>query len=353
MSKGVKIAVALSGGVDSATAAALLKEQGGDVFALTMLLREGDDAMDARRVAEALSIPHHIVDFRTQFDACVVQPFAEIYLRGETPNPCALCNRFIKFGALMEAAKSLGAEALATGHYVRRVETSNGAQLHRGVDEGRDQSYFLFNLTQEQIDFLRLPLGEMTKVQTRELAARYALPVAHKPDSQDICFVPDGDYVSVLEKLRPGAIAPGEIVDETGHVLGKHQGIIHFTVGQRRGLNVSDRTGDHNEPLFVVRLDAASRRVVVGPREALLQREVFLREMNWLAPDLTSQAQSEEGLEVWARLRSTQKPARARLFLEETARARFVLETPVSGVAPGQAGVAYAGSRLLGGGWIG
>jgi tRNA-specific 2-thiouridylase len=220
MPKGTKTAVALSGGVDSATAAALLKEQGADVIALTMLLREGDDAADARRVAEALSIPHHVIDFRSQFAACVAQPFAESYLRGETPNPCALCNRFIKFGALMEAAKRLGAAALATGHYARRVETPDGAQLHRGADEGRDQSYFLFALTQAQIDFLRFPLGEMTKAQTREMAARYALPVANKPDSQDICFVPNGDYVSVLEKLRPDAAAAGEIVDEAGRVLG-------------------------------------------------------------------------------------------------------------------------------------
>jgi len=373
-------AVALSGGVDSSAAAALLKEQGHDVIGLTLLLRAEDDPQDAQRVADELSIPLHVFDRRDRFAACVVEPFAQSYLHGETPNPCVLCNRRMKFGDLMEEAKKLGATALATGHYARRVETAEGAQLHRGADEGRDQSYFLFALTQEQIDFLRFPLAEMSKEEVRAFAAKHQLPVANKPDSQDICFVPNGDYVSVLQKLHPEAIKGGDIVDQSGAVLGQHQGIVHFTIGQRRGLHIGNRTGDHNEPLFVLELDAEKRRVVVGPREALARREVFLRDVNWLATEIPPDLLAKEGIEVTVRLRSTQQPVPARFYLgpahkilrharegghpicskesqsievEETPlTALIVLHEATYGVSPGQAAVITQGSRVLGGGWI-
>ncbi len=367
-----RIGVALSGGVDSAAAAALLKEQGHDVLGLTMLLKPEDTGQEARRVAEALGIPFHVFDARAQFAACVVEPFVQSYLRGETPNPCVLCNKKLKFGDLAEEAKKLGAEALATGHYARRVEGLRGAELHAGADGSRDQSYFLFALSRAQLDFLRFPLSEMTKKETRALAAKHRLPVAEKPDSQDICFVPDGDYVAVLQKLHPNAAQAGEIVDEAGRVLGKHEGIIHFTVGQRRGLNISDRKGDNNEPLFVLKLDAARREVVVGPRERLAKNEVFLRDVNWLADEISPDVLKNEGIAASVRLRSAQEPAPARFFLVEQrntvmpAKAGIPfgfndlegfaglirLAAPACGVSPGQAGVIYAGGRVLGGGWI-
>jgi tRNA-uridine 2-sulfurtransferase len=343
-----RIAVALSGGVDSAVAAALLQAQGAQVVALTMRLQPDDRLEDAVRVAERLGIEHHIVDCVAPFAACVMQDFAKAYARGETPVPCVQCNRFIKFGALLQVAKDKGAAALATGHYVRRLEREGGsAQLHKGQDATRDQSYFLFALSQEQIDFLRFPLGAMTKEQVRALAAQQDLPVAQKPDSQDICFVPEGDYISVLRKLCPEAIVAGEIVDQQGHVLGRHQGIVHFTVGQRKGLDLSDRTGDHNEPLFVLELDALRARVIVGPREALAMREVFLRDINWLAGPVPP-----EGVEVMARLRSAQQPAAARFYVHGKQGGRLVMAASTYGVAKGQAGVLYQGSQLLGGGWI-
>ena len=341
-----RIAVALSGGVDSAVVAALLKEQGADVVALTMLLQKTDRPHDAVAIAQSLGIEHHIVDLTDVFAREVMADFASVYAKGETPIPCVTCNRLIKFGALMDIAKQHGAQALATGHYARRVETSEGVQLHRGDDPLKDQSYFLFALSQEQLDFLRFPLGTITKETTREIAARYALPVAQKKDSQDICFVPCGDYVSVLEKLKPEAIQSGEIVDQTGRVLGSHKGIVHFTVGQRKGLNLSDRVGDHNEPLFVLRLDAASRRVIVGPRSALAQSEVRLRDINWLCTDLRP-----SDMPVSVRLRSAQQPQSARLSIQDS-QALIKLDQPAFGVAPGQAGVIYQGSRVLGGGWI-
>lgn len=331
-----RIAVALSGGVDSAVAAALLKEQGEDVFALTALLRQRDVPDEARRVAAALQIPFHVVDLRNRFEACVIEPFIESYLQGETPNPCVLCNRRIKFGDLMEEARAHGAEAFATGHYVRRMVVDGKAQLHRGADRHRDQSYFLFALLQEQIDFLRFPLGELTKDAVRSLAREKNLPCAQKPDSQDICFVPDGDYARVLETLRPGAAQSGDIVDQSGKVLGQHEGIIHFTVGQRRGLNLKDRKGDHNEPLFVLRLDEAKRQVIVGPREAVAQKDVFLRDMNWLGETC-----SEEGEVVSVRLRSTQEPALARFFPKGEKRGYIQFTNSTYGVSPGQAGVVY------------
>lgn len=343
-----RVAVALSGGVDSAVTAALLKDLGADVVALTMRLQKDDQPEDAVRVAQTLGIPHHIIDMTEPFASCVIAEFAKSYMRGETPVPCALCNRQIKFGLLMDAAKEHGAMALATGHYAQRLETPTGPQLHKGADPLKDQSYFLFALSQAQIDFLRFPLGGFTKEETRALAERYVLPVAQKKDSQDICFVPSGDYVSVLEKLKPEALQGGDIVDQSGCVLGHHKGIVHFTVGQRKGLNLSARTGDHNEPLFVLGLEASTRRVIVGPREALAKQDVTLRDLNWLGEE-GGAADLAEGLPVTVRLRSSQQPQSARFFKHEGV---IRLENPVYGVAPGQAGVIYQDSRVLGGGWI-
>lgn len=340
-------AVALSGGVDSAVAAALIKEQGVDVVTLTMRLQKEDRVDDAAQVAAALGLPHHIIDLTDIFAASVMEPFAESYERGETPSPCVHCNRLIKFGALMEAAKALGAEALVTGHYARRVETASGAQLHKGDNPVRDQSYFLSALTQEQIDFMRLPLGAMDKNETRALALRYNLPIAHKPDSQDICFVPCGDYGAIVKQLRPNAFQKGEITDQAGCLLGHHHGLASFTIGQRKGLNLGLRKGDHNKPLFVLALDAKSNRVIVGPHEALARRIVRLREVTWLGDVVPTQ-----GMNVTTKLRSTQTPIAARFFWAEDGEGQLHLDALTYGVATGQRAALYDGSRLLGGGWI-
>ncbi len=341
-----RIVVAMSGGVDSSVTAALLVQQGYDVVGVTMNL--GQDTRDARQVADRLGISHHVFDFGKKFSQCVIEEFADIYLRGETPIPCVTCNQRIKFGELMAKARELGADAMATGHYARLVQGPKGMDLRRAADETRDQSYFLFAASQAQLDFLRFPLGDMeSKAETRKLAESLGLPVASKPDSQDICFVPNGDYASVVARVRPGAIRAGEIVDERGQVLGQHEGIIHFTVGQRRGINLSARVGEHNEPLYVLRLDAEKRQVVVGPREALAQREVHLRGMNWLGDAVPS-----EGIHIDVKLRSAQKPVPATFSMKERGRGLIVLDEPVFGVAPGQAGVIYKGDRVLGGGWI-
>ncbi len=343
-----RFAVALSGGVDSAVAAALIKEQGVPVIALTMRLQKEDETDDAAQVAAALRIPHHIIDMTGLFESCVMMPFANSYVRGETPSPCVHCNRLIKFGALMETAKTLGAEALVTGHYARRVETKSGAALHKGDDPARDQSYFLSALTQEQIDFMRLPLGSMGKSETRALALRYNLPVAQKPDSQDICFVPCGNYTSIVQKLCPDAFQKGAITDQEGCVLGHHHGLASFTIGQRKGLNLGLRKGDHNEPLFVLALDAKNNRVIVGPHEALMRHTVHLREVTWLGDSVPAQ-----GLAVTTKLRSTQAPISARFFCAEGGGGgKLHLDAPAYGVATGQRAALYDGSRLLGGGWI-
>jgi tRNA-specific 2-thiouridylase len=351
-----RVVVAMSGGVDSSVVAGLLKRQGYDVIGITLQLYDhgaaiakkgaccaGQDIHDARMVSERLGIPHYVLDYESRFRQAVIDEFADSYVRGETPIPCIRCNQRVKFRDLLETARDLDADCLATGHYVQRVLGEDGrGQLLRGADPRRDQSYFLYTTTQDQLDYLRFPLGHLEKPEVRKLAEEFGLIVADKPDSQDICFVPNGDYASVVSKLRPEAAEPGEIVHVDGTVLGRHDGVIHFTVGQRKGIGIAAA-----EPLYVVKLDAATRRVVVGPREALARKVVALRDLNWLGGAIPP-----EGLDVTVKLRSAQPAVAARIFAADGATARLELYTAEYGVAPGQAGVVYAGERLLGGGWI-
>ncbi|HEX8574459.1 MAG TPA: tRNA 2-thiouridine(34) synthase MnmA [Allosphingosinicella sp.] len=343
-----RIVVAMSGGVDSSVVAALAARTGAEVIGITLQLYDhgeaigrsksccaGRDIYDARTVAERLGIAHYVFDYETRFRDSVIERFAEEYARGRTPIPCVSCNQSVKFTDLLALARDLGADCLATGHYVRRIVGPNGPELHRAADPARDQSYFLFATTRDQLDFLRFPLGGLPKPEVREIARELGLIVADKPDSQDICFVPNGDYAAVVEKVRPEAAQPGEIVDLEGGVLGRHRGLIHFTVGQRRGLEI----GGHSEPLYVVRLEPEARRVVVGPMAALAVSAARLSGLNWLGED------KRDGLA--AKVRSMARPAPAS-FDGRTLR----FEAPEYGVAPGQAAVIYDGSRVLGGGWI-
>ena len=356
-----RVVVAMSGGVDSSVVAAELATEGYDVVGVTLQLYDhgaalakkgaccaGRDIHDARRVAEAMGFPHYVLDYEDAFREAVIDEFADAYLGGATPVPCIRCNERVKFRDLLATAKDLDADCMATGHYIRRQTGPAGPELHMGADPVRDQSYFLFSTTAEQLGYLRFPLGDLPdKAATRALALRHGLQVADKPDSQDICFVPDGDYAAVIERLRPGAGEPGDIVDLEGRVLGRHEGVIRYTIGQRRGLAL----GGLAEPLYVVRLDPDGRRVVVGPRAALATRRVPLREINWLG-DAPLASRLEWRVDV--RVRSQRPPREAVLRPLPDGTAEVELLAPEAGVSPGQACVFYApdGTRVLGGGWI-
>ncbi len=343
-----RIVVAMSGGVDSSVVAALAVRTGAEVIGVTLQLYDhgeavgragsccaGRDIRDARAVCDRLGIAHYVFDHESSFRDQVIDDFADEYLAGRTPIPCIKCNMGPKFTDLFKLARDLGADCLATGHYVRRVEGAAGAELHRAIDPARDQSYFLFATTGAQLDYLRFPLGDMAKTRVREIAAEIGLGVAAKPDSQDICFVPDGNYAALVKKLRPEADTSGDIVDESGRVLGQHRGLIHFTVGQRKGLEI----GGTPEPLYVLRLEPTERRVIVGSKRALAVSAARLTGINWIGGD-------HQG-PVTAKVRSLAKPVPARLEDD-----RIAFDAPEYGVAPGQAAVLYAGDRVLGGGWI-
>jgi tRNA-specific 2-thiouridylase len=367
-----RVVVAMSGGVDSSVTAALVAEAGYDVVGITLQLYDhgealrrkgaccaGVDIHDARDVADRISIPHYVLDYESRFREQVMDDFADSYLRGETPIPCVRCNQTVKFQDLLGTARDLGGAALCTGHYVRRVVGAGGVQLHRGADPAKDQSYFLFATTPEQLDYLRFPLGGMSKEETRDHARRFGLDIADKPDSQDICFVPNGRYGDVVRKLRPGAVEPGEILHLDGRVLGSHGGVIDFTIGQRKGLGIggrgdAGREGD-SAPLYVIRVEPETHRVIVGPREALGRDTVEVADVNWLAASAGQMADGGE-IDVLVRLRSTQEPVPATLFLDTARRsARIHLRTPEQGVSPGQAAVFHRPdnhAHVLGGGWI-
>ena len=357
-----RVVVAMSGGVDSSAVAALLKDEGYDVVGVTLQLYDhgaalakkgaccaGRDIHDARRVAEAMGFPHYVLDYENTFREAVIEEFADAYLAGATPVPCIRCNERVKFKDLLATARDLDADCMATGHYIQRKMGPAGPELHIAADPARDQSYFLFSTTPEQLTYLRFPLGHLaSKAETRALAAKYGLPVADKPDSQDICFVPNGDYAAVIEKLRPGAAEPGEIVDLSGRVLGTHRGVIHYTIGQRKGLGI----GGLGEPLYVVKLDPDRRRVIVGPKDALSTRVIPVREINWLG-DAPFESRAEWHLEV--KVRSTRAPREAVVRPLSATEAEVELIAPEDGVSAGQACVFYGpegSSRVYGGGWI-
>ncbi|SHI30106.1 tRNA 2-thiouridine(34) synthase MnmA [Wenxinia saemankumensis] len=355
-----RVVVAMSGGVDSSVVAAELAAEGYDVVGVTLQLYDhgaalakkgaccaGRDIHDARRVAEAMGFPHYVLDYENTFRESVIDEFADSYLAGATPVPCIRCNERVKFRDLLETAKDLEADCMATGHYIQRREGAAGPELHRAADPNRDQSYFLFSTTPEQLSYLRFPLGHLaSKAETRALAAKHGLSIADKPDSQDICFVPNGNYAAVIEKLRPGAADPGRIVHVDGRDLGDHRGVIHYTIGQRRGLGIGGLT----EPLYVVKLDVDARQVVVGPKEMLATRTVPVKEINWLGDGPFAAGRREISVKV----RSTKPPVEAVLRPTGATTGEVELAIAEEGVSPGQACVFYetGGSRVLGGGWI-
>ena len=360
---GSRVVAAMSGGVDSTVVAALLHKAGYEVVGVTLQLYDhgaalkkkgaccaGQDIHDARLAAETLGIPHYVLDYESRFRDAVIDQFADSYLMGRTPVPCIRCNQTVKFRDLLDVARDLGAEAMATGHYVRRALGSDGrSQMRKAIDPSRDQSYFLFATTRAQLDYLRFPLADLEKPQVRGVAAELGLRIAAKPDSQDICFVPSGDYRTLIDRLRPQGREAGEIVHMDGRVLGAHGGITDYTIGQRRGLNVAV-----GEPLFVVRLEPEARRVVVGPREALLTASLTLEETNWLGDEPDMATAAETGRSVLARVRSTRDPSPARMVVEDGA-VGVVFDEGEEGVAPGQACALYDPAdpdRLLGGGFI-
>ena len=358
-----RVVVAMSGGVDSSVAAAIMKAEGHDVIGITLQLYDhgaatsrkgsccaGQDIHDARRVADHLGIPHYVLDYEAKFAKTVIDQFAQSYIDGETPIPCVTCNNEIKFRDLLDTARDLGAEYLVTGHYVQRLDGPNGPELRRAIDPERDQSYFLFGIGKEQLSRLWFPLGGMHKSEVRDLGRSFGLAISDKADSQDICFVPQGRYSDIIQRLKPGAIEAGNIVDMDGRTLGRHEGIINYTVGQRRGLKIPAA-----EPLFVVRLDAARNEVIVGPRTALATAGLILRDTNWLGEKPLADI-ANDGLEVYVRLRSSQTPRPATLHISDTGAVEVTLCDGEEGVATGQACVFYSdggpAARVLGGGWI-
>ena len=356
-----RVIVAMSGGVDSSVVAAMLAELGYDVVGITLQLYDHGDALakkgaccagrdihDARRIASEFGFPHYVLDYESLFRDAVIDEFADSYMAGATPIPCIRCNERVKFKELLETAQDLDGDCMATGHYIRRINGRFGPELHRAKDKQRDQSYFLFSTTAEQLKYLRFPLGSMTsKKETRDLARRYGLTVADKPDSQDICFVPNGNYADVIKKLRPDAAEPGEIVGVDGSTLGTHQGIIHYTVGQRRGLAI----GGLKEPLYVVKLDPDTRQVVVGPKSALATIKIHIDGVNWLGDEPFDE---DCCWEMRVKVRSTRPPRESTIRALSGGKAEVVLAEPEEGISPGQACVFYApeGDRVLGGGWI-
>lgn len=354
--KDTRVMVAMSGGVDSSVAAAMLHKQGYEVIGVTMQLYDhgmalekkgaccaGKDIYDAKRVADQMGFAHYVLNYESVFKEEVIDDFVDSYLKGETPIPCVKCNQSVKFRDLFKMAKDLEADALVTGHYVQRIEGKNGTELHKAHDNTKDQSYFLFATTQEQLDYVHFPLGHLRKEETRKLAEELGLEVADKPDSQDICFVPNGSYSSVIEKLRPGALDAGDIVHVSGEVLGRHEGIINYTLGQRRGLGIA-----WPDPLYVVRLDPENHRVIVGPEEALGNTSFRIRDINWLGQG----ALPAEGIEVMVKLRSTHEGAVATVKPINDNEAEVFLPVAQRAITPGQACVMYEGNRVLGGGWV-
>lgn len=357
-----RVVVAMSGGVDSSVVAALLHEEGYDVVGVTLQLFDygqataksktccaGQDIHDAKRIAEEKGFPHYVLNYESKFRESVIDDFAESYLRGETPIPCVRCNQTVKFHDLLKVARDLGADCMATGHYIQRNFNKNTmrSEMNRAIDPLKDQSYFLFATTQEQLDFLRFPLGGWEKHVTRTHAERLGLRNAEKPDSQDICFVPNGNYASVVKNLRPESENPGNIMHIDGRILGQHKGIIHYTIGQRKGLGIGGGVSENNDPFYVVELDPEKNQVLVGPKEALARDIIYIKECNWLAPDA-----GRADLPISVKFRSVMQPVDALLVRQENNRAEIHLKEPQYGVAAGQAAVCYDEERLIGGGWI-